>query len=115
MWLVLLWEFKPFAPTEKKNAISEYRLREIIAIENTPKIDLPRGSSAIQFSFKALAGPNFSSCHEMSHCSGISTLPDFKPNFPSWKENKLSTEAKNLDESGVDLLQKTLIYDPAKR
>jgi len=46
---------------------------------------------------------------------GVSSLPDFKPNFPSWKTNNLPTEAKNLDESGIDLLQKTLIYDPAKR
>ena len=45
----------------------------------------------------------------------MSSLPDFKPNFPSWKTNNLPAEAKNLDESGIDLLQKTLIYDPAKR
>uniref|UniRef100_A0A915HPH6 Uncharacterized protein n=1 Tax=Romanomermis culicivorax TaxID=13658 RepID=A0A915HPH6_ROMCU len=46
---------------------------------------------------------------------GVSQLPDYKPSFPQWKDNKLRQSVKNLDENGFDLLQKMLIYDPAYR
>jgi len=46
---------------------------------------------------------------------GVSSLPDYKPIFPNWKNNTLAQSVKTLDAQGVDLLQKTLIYDPAGR
>lgn len=35
---------------------------------------------------------------------GVSSLPDFKPTFPNWKDNTLATSVKQLDETGLDLL-----------
>jgi cyclin-dependent kinase 1 len=46
---------------------------------------------------------------------GVSELPDYKPTFPNWKQNTLHQSVKQLDNVGLDLLEKTLIYDPAKR
>lgn len=46
---------------------------------------------------------------------GVSSLPDYKPIFPNWKTNTLAQSVKQLDAEGLDLLQKTLIYDPAAR
>ncbi|XP_041364501.1 cyclin-dependent kinase 1-like [Gigantopelta aegis] len=46
---------------------------------------------------------------------GVSSLPDYKPTFPCWKTNQLHTAVKQLDNVGLDLLQKTLTYDPATR
>ncbi|MGH0115528.1 UNVERIFIED_CONTAM: hypothetical protein FKN15_024858 [Acipenser sinensis] len=45
----------------------------------------------------------------------VESLPDYKNSFPKWKSGSLSSLVKNLDENGLDLLAKTLIYDPAKR
>ncbi|XP_035669414.1 cyclin-dependent kinase 1-like [Branchiostoma floridae] len=48
---------------------------------------------------------------------GVTQMPDYKPSFPSWKTNpnQLKTSVKNMDDQALDLLQKTLIYDPANR
>nr|ACO11271.1 Cell division control protein 2 homolog [Caligus rogercresseyi] len=46
---------------------------------------------------------------------GVTQLPDFKATFPSWGENDLESQMKNLDKDGLDLLQSMLHYDPAKR
>jgi len=46
---------------------------------------------------------------------GVSSLPDYKPIFPAWKKNTLNESVKQLDDLGLDLLQKTLVYDPANR
>uniref|UniRef100_A0A1B6LED4 Protein kinase domain-containing protein n=2 Tax=Graphocephala atropunctata TaxID=36148 RepID=A0A1B6LED4_9HEMI len=46
---------------------------------------------------------------------GVSQLPDYKPTFPNWTQNNLSTHAKNIDDKGLGLLQKMLIYDPSER
>jgi len=46
---------------------------------------------------------------------GVTSLPDYKPTFPCWTSNNLASQVKNIDSSGMDLLQKTLIYDPALR
>jgi len=46
---------------------------------------------------------------------GVSSLPDYKPSFPSWKSNVLKSLVPGMSEEGLDLLQKTLIYDPNKR
>lgn len=51
-----------------------------------------------------------------SEWQGVTTLPDFKASFPKWKGNHLNDKMnKYLDENGIDLLQKMLIYDPAGR
>uniref|UniRef100_A0A8C0WRT3 Uncharacterized protein n=1 Tax=Castor canadensis TaxID=51338 RepID=A0A8C0WRT3_CASCN len=44
-----------------------------------------------------------------------STCLDYKNTFPKWKPGSLASHVKNLDENGLDLLSKMLIYDPAKR
>ncbi|KAI1733281.1 protein kinase domain-containing protein [Ditylenchus destructor] len=47
---------------------------------------------------------------------GVSQLPDYKPTFPKWSGNGL--EPKMLPfvgDEGIDLLQKTFVYDPCKR
>jgi len=46
---------------------------------------------------------------------GVSSLPDYKNTFPCWRTNTLSQCIKNLDSTGVDLLQSMLLYDPAAR
>lgn len=46
---------------------------------------------------------------------GVSTLPDYKATFPNWSHYCLSNHVKNISDSAYDLLQKMLIYDPAKR
>lgn len=46
---------------------------------------------------------------------GVSSLPDYKPSFPSWKNNVLKSLVPGMNEEGLDILQKTLIYDPNKR
>ncbi|XP_048407346.1 cyclin-dependent kinase 1 [Stegostoma tigrinum] len=44
----------------------------------------------------------------------VEALPDYKNTFPKWKPGSLS-QVKNIDANGLDLLAKTLIYDPARR
>uniref|UniRef100_A0A0N4ZUT4 Protein kinase domain-containing protein n=1 Tax=Parastrongyloides trichosuri TaxID=131310 RepID=A0A0N4ZUT4_PARTI len=47
---------------------------------------------------------------------GLQYLPDYKPNFPNWKKNSINERfLKYLNDDGLDLLQKMLIYDPIKR
>ncbi|KAJ8318559.1 hypothetical protein KUTeg_003650 [Tegillarca granosa] len=46
---------------------------------------------------------------------GVTSLPDYKPTFPNWKTNQLHASVKQLDNTGLDLLQKMLTYDPALR
>lgn len=46
---------------------------------------------------------------------GVTQMPDYKPTFPCWTQNNLSQQVKNMDSSALDLLQKTLVYDPALR
>ena len=46
---------------------------------------------------------------------GVSSLPDYKASFPSWKNNVLKSLVPGLSDDGLDLLQKTLIYNPNKR
>ena len=36
---------------------------------------------------------------------GVSQLPDYKTSFPSWHTNVLPQTVKNLDDTGLDLLQ----------
>lgn len=46
---------------------------------------------------------------------GVADLPDYKPSFPMWKGNSLMNTVKILDNVGLDLLQKMLIYTPSER
>ena len=46
---------------------------------------------------------------------GVSSLPDFKADFPSWPAVHLSKLVPQLDADGIDLLTSMLIYDPGKR
>jgi len=48
---------------------------------------------------------------------GVTSLPDYKTNFPCWKSNVLETLVPQLEKDihGVDLLRKMLIYDPHRR
>lgn len=46
---------------------------------------------------------------------GVTSLPDYKPTFPNWKTNQLASAVQRLDNTGLDLLQQMLIYDPANR
>ncbi|XP_009950749.1 PREDICTED: cyclin-dependent kinase 1 isoform X3 [Leptosomus discolor] len=59
--------------------------------------------------FRALGTPNNEVWPE------VESLQDYKNTFPKWKPGSLETHVKNLDEDGLDLLSKMLIYDPAKR
>lgn len=46
---------------------------------------------------------------------GVSQLPDFKPTFPRWKSKDLKNLVPGLDDNGLDLLSKFLVYEPSKR
>lgn len=46
---------------------------------------------------------------------GVTRLPDFKPTFPNWTRQKLSHVNPQLNEEGIDLLSKMLIYKPEDR
>ncbi|PFX20624.1 cyclin-dependent kinase 1-like [Stylophora pistillata] len=46
---------------------------------------------------------------------GVSQLPDYKQNFPRWSGEGLRKVVPQLDNNGLDLLEKMLKYDPAKR
>ncbi|XP_009464242.1 PREDICTED: cyclin-dependent kinase 1 isoform X3 [Nipponia nippon] len=59
--------------------------------------------------FRALGTPNNEVWPE------VESLQDYKNTFPKWKPGSLGSHVKNLDEDGLDLLSKMLIYDPAKR
>lgn len=45
----------------------------------------------------------------------VKYLPDFKPTFPQWQKQDLSSIVPDLDEDGIDLLEQLLIFDPASR
>ncbi|XP_054156118.1 cyclin-dependent kinase 1-like [Oppia nitens] len=46
---------------------------------------------------------------------GVTTLPDYKPTFPFWKDNIVPSLLPNTQQSGIELLQSMLIYDPHRR
>lgn len=45
---------------------------------------------------------------------GVSKLPNWHE-YPQWKPKPVSTLVPNLDEDGLDLLTKMLVYEPVKR
>lgn len=47
--------------------------------------------------------------------AGVSELSDYKSTFPNWSKSKLSTHAPQLNEDGIDLLNKLLVYKPDDR
>jgi len=47
---------------------------------------------------------------------GVSQMPDFKVHFPAWSTYSLVEQMDgHLDQNGIDLLDKMLVYDPSKR
>ncbi|KAF5269888.1 hypothetical protein FQR65_LT05686 [Abscondita terminalis] len=46
---------------------------------------------------------------------GVTSLPDYKSTFPNWTSYNLQSEIPNLSDSGFDLIQQMLLYDPSKR
>ncbi|KAG8342097.1 Protein kinase domain [Trypanosoma vivax] len=46
---------------------------------------------------------------------GVSALPHHNVEFPKWTAKPLSTVVPTLDEDGVDLLQRMLVYNPRER
>ena len=36
---------------------------------------------------------------------GVSSLPDWKPNFPAWPEQPMEKSVPNLEPAGIDLLK----------
>jgi len=46
---------------------------------------------------------------------GVSSLPYYKKTFPKWSGNHLSYFVPGLEPSGLDLLTKMFIYNPADR
>lgn len=45
----------------------------------------------------------------------MTTLPDYKTQFPQWKAKEWKAICPNLDDAGLDLLKSLLQYAPHKR
>lgn len=41
---------------------------------------------------------------------GVSTLPDYKPNFPKWMTDSLDNSVKDMDPQGIDLLRVSYFF-----
>lgn len=46
---------------------------------------------------------------------GVSQLPDYNATFPNWTSYNLEAQVQNLDNDGIDLLKKMLVYAPGSR
>ena len=46
---------------------------------------------------------------------GVTSFPDFKPTFPKWSRDMSKPLSTGLDDTGLDLLEAMLVYDPAGR
>jgi serine/threonine protein kinase len=47
---------------------------------------------------------------------GCTSLPDYKPSFPKWKKQDFEKkDFENTPSAAIDLLEKMLAYEPAKR
>jgi serine/threonine protein kinase len=46
---------------------------------------------------------------------GVTSLPDYKPNFPVWNQKPFEEVFKNLESSGIDLMEQLLTYAPGQR
>lgn len=45
----------------------------------------------------------------------VTSFPDFKSSFPKWSRNMATPLCSSLDDTGLDLLEAMLVYDPAGR
>lgn len=52
---------------------------------------------------------------EFNAWPGVTTLPDWKPSFPSWKAKPLKDCVPGLEAYGVNLLQQLCYYEPGRR
>ena len=59
--------------------------------------------------FKVLGTPSYDSWPSMQH------MPKYNPNFPNYPGRKLSTLLPRMSNAGLDLLERLLQPDPAKR
>ena len=59
--------------------------------------------------FRALGTPN----NEV--WPDVESLQDYKNTFPKWKPGSLASHVKNMDENGLYLLLKILVFKPAKQ
>lgn len=46
---------------------------------------------------------------------GVATLPNYNAAFPQWRARSLHEKYPMLDAAGLDLLQRTLTYEPIRR
>ncbi|MCJ1325127.1 Cyclin-dependent kinase catalytic subunit [Thelotrema lepadinum] len=46
---------------------------------------------------------------------GVTSFPDFKSSFPKWNRDTTRALTTGSDETGLDLLERMLVYDPAGR
>jgi len=46
---------------------------------------------------------------------GVTKLPNYKPKFPQFKGNGIHSYCSLLDDNGLDLLSRMIVYDPYKR
>lgn len=46
---------------------------------------------------------------------GVTKLPNYKEKFPQFKPKGLLSYCTLLDDNGIDLLDKMVVYDPLKR
>ena len=46
---------------------------------------------------------------------GVTSFPDFKSSFPRWNRDTTKPLITGLDETGLDLLERMMVYDPAGR
>jgi len=59
--------------------------------------------------FKILGTPS------TTNWPGLTNLPDYKNCFPKWAGGELRAEVPGIGESGIDLLEQMLTYDPMER
>ncbi|KAJ7319362.1 Pkinase-domain-containing protein [Mycena albidolilacea] len=59
--------------------------------------------------FRILGTPN------EENWPGVQSLSDYKTTFPQWSSQELARVVPTLDKDGIDFLQATLTYNPAKR
>lgn len=83
-----------------------------IFAEMATKCPLFRGDSEIDQLFRIFRTLSTPTEEEWP---GVSSLPDYKTSFPSWRTNTLRTTVKQLSSHGLELLQSMLVYDPALR
>jgi len=46
---------------------------------------------------------------------GVTSYPEYKSTFPKWKPTNIADILPELDEKGIDLMNKFLTLDPDKR